>query len=138
MKAPGKEHWEAAMRVFCYLIKTTHYKIRLGGLCAVLYAYGNAHLAGDCGRKMDTHRSMSGSVYSLGDGPIEWGASMQKRIALPTSAADGNAMYYTAVSQADVNVPLFRDLLNEISCEQDQPSYMFYDNTELWKLRTTQ
>jgi hypothetical protein len=33
MKAPGKEHWKAAMRIFCYLMKTTHYKIRLGGLC---------------------------------------------------------------------------------------------------------
>ena len=77
---------------------------------------------------MDTHRSMSGSVYFLGDGPIEWGASMQKCVALSTSVAKATAMYYTAVSQAEVNVLSFRDFLNEISCEQDQPSYMFCDN----------
>jgi hypothetical protein len=128
MKAPGKEHWEAAMRIFSYLMKTTHYKIRLGGMCAILYAYGDANLAGDCGGKSDTHRSMSGSVYFLGDGPIEWGASMQKRVALSTSAAEATAMYYTAVSQAEVNVLSFRDLLNEISCDQVEASYMFCDN----------
>jgi hypothetical protein len=128
MKAPGKEHWEAAMRIFCYLMKTTHYKIRLGGLCAILYAYGDANLAGDCGGKTDTHRSMSGSVYFLRDGPIEWGASMQKRVALFTSAAEATAMYYTAVSQAEVNVLSFRNLLKEISCEQVEASCMFCDN----------
>ena len=93
MKAPGKEHWEAVMRIFCYLIKTTHYKIQLGGLCAILYAYGDTNFAGDSGGKMDTHTSMSGSVYFLGDGPIEWGASMQKRVARSMSAAEATAMY---------------------------------------------
>jgi hypothetical protein len=92
MKAPGKEHWEPAMRVFWNLMKTTHCNIWLGGLCAILYAYGDANLAGDSGGKMDTHRSMSGSVYFLGNGPIEWGASTQKRVALSTSAAEATAM----------------------------------------------
>ena len=27
MKAPGKEHWEVVMRIFCYLMKTTRYSI---------------------------------------------------------------------------------------------------------------
>ena len=94
-------------------MKTTHYKIRLGGLCAILYAYGDANLAGDSGGNMDTHKSMSRSVYFLGDGPIEWGASMQKRVALSTPAAEATAMYYTAVSQAEVNVLSFRDLLKQ-------------------------
>lgn len=38
MNAPGPEHWEAAMCIFCYLIKTTHYKILLGKLRYLLYA----------------------------------------------------------------------------------------------------
>ena len=37
-------------------------------------------------------------------------------------------MYYTAVSQAEVNVISFRDILKEISCEQRLPTYMFCDN----------
>ena len=86
------------------------------------------NLAGDSEGKMNTHRSMSGSIYFLGHGPIEWRASMQKRAALSTSAAEATAIYYAAVSQAEVNVLSFRDLLNEISCEQDQASYMFCDN----------
>jgi hypothetical protein len=53
---------------------------------------------------------------------------MQKRVALSTSAAEATAMYYTAVSQAEVNVLSLWALLNDISCEQDQPSYMFCDN----------
>ena len=71
---------------------------------------------------------MSGSIYFLADGPIEWGANTQKRVALSTSAAEATAMYYTAVSQAEVNVLSFRDILKEISCEQRLPTYMFCDN----------
>ena len=37
-------------------------------------------------------------------------------------------MYYTAVSQAEVNVISFRDILNEISCEQKLLTYMFCKN----------
>lgn len=118
MKAPGKKN----------TVKTTRYRIRPGGLCAVLYAYGNANLAADSDGKTDTYKSMSGSVYFLGDGPFEWGASMQKRVALSTSAAEATAMYFTAVTQAEVNVLSFRNLLNEISCKQDRASYMFCDN----------
>ena len=76
---------------------------------------------------MDTHKSMSGSVCYLGDGLIEWGASMQKRIALATSAAGATAMYYTAVLQAEVNALSFREIrLNEISREQDRHWVLFY------------
>ena len=53
---------------------------------------------------------------------------MQKRVALSTSAAEATAMYYTAVSQAEVNVLSFRDILKEILCEQRLPTYMFCDN----------
>ena len=53
---------------------------------------------------------------------------MQKRVALSASAATATAMYYTTVSQAEVNVLSFRDLLNEISCEQVEASCIFCDN----------
>ena len=54
---------------------------------------------------------------------------MQKRVALSTSAAEDTAIYYTAVSQAEVNVLSFRAIRrNEISCEQDRASFMFCDN----------
>ena len=42
-------------------------------------------------------------------------------------------MYYTAVSQADVNVLSFRDILSKISCDQDRATLMFCDHKKAVK-----
>lgn len=73
---------------------------------------------------MDAHRPMSGSAYFLGDRQIELGASMQKHMGLFTSVAEATVMYYAAVSQAEVGLLFFRDILKEISCKQDLAIFM--------------
>src|SRR5882757_3947891 len=63
-----EEHWNATIRVLCYIKGTRSLSLVLSCDSSTLSGYSDADYANCC----DTSRSISGYCYSLGSGVISW------------------------------------------------------------------
>jgi len=73
MGEPSKEHWQAVKRIFRYLRGTSDVGLIYGGdtQCLVT-SYSDSDDAGD----VDSRRSMTGHVFTLGGSVVSWKATL--------------------------------------------------------------
>jgi transposase InsO family protein len=113
LENPGRSHYEAAKRVLRYISKT-----RNMGL--VFFNHGVIEVSGysdsDWGGCVDTRRSTTGYVYTLGGGAISWNSKRQNTVALSSCEAE-----YVAAAQAAKEALWLRSLLGEIGVLQEWP-----------------
>jgi hypothetical protein len=90
MANPGQEHWKTVKHIMRYLKRTPTRGIQYGGANAdlVLRGFSDADWGGD----IDTRRSTSGLVFTLGGGPITWRSNRQRSVALSSMEAEYMAL----------------------------------------------
>jgi hypothetical protein len=120
---PGEVHWKSTKRVLHYLKGTCHRQLTLGlnlGDPTELVGYSDS----DWGRDTDTHRSISGYVFLLGDSVVSWSSKQQ-----PTVAASATEGEYMSASYAARQGLWLRCLLIELGLElEDIPTTFYLDN----------
>jgi hypothetical protein len=91
MSNPRKQHWEAVKWILRYLKGTLGTSLCFTGAHMKLTGYVDSDLAGD----VDTRKSTTGYVYTLGGTTVSWVSRLQKIVALSTTEAE-----YVAVTEA--------------------------------------
>uniref|UniRef100_A0A3Q7GKK2 Reverse transcriptase Ty1/copia-type domain-containing protein n=1 Tax=Solanum lycopersicum TaxID=4081 RepID=A0A3Q7GKK2_SOLLC len=92
MGQPGREHWQAVKRIFRYLRGTSYVGLIYGGDTQCLVTgYSDSDYAGD----VDTRRSMTRYVFTLGGSVVVWKATLQPTVTLSTMEAE-----YMALTEA--------------------------------------
>uniref|UniRef100_A0A3Q7JAX8 Reverse transcriptase Ty1/copia-type domain-containing protein n=1 Tax=Solanum lycopersicum TaxID=4081 RepID=A0A3Q7JAX8_SOLLC len=92
MGQPGREHWQAVKRIFRYLRGTSDVGLIYGGDTQCLVTgYSDSDYAGD----VDTRRSITGYVFTLGGSVVSWKATLQPTVTLSTTEAE-----YMALTEA--------------------------------------
>ena len=112
MAAPTTTHWLAAKGVLRYIAGTPNYGITFSGGGSSggfnLEAYCDADYAGD----IDTRRSTTAYVFTLGKGAISWSSRLQPTVAASTTEAE-----YMAAAYAIKEGLWLRTLLNDLGLE---------------------
>lgn len=106
MASPTIEHWQAAKGVLRYLAGTAKCGITFSGL--ELNGFCDADYAGD----IDTRRSTTGYVFTLGGGAISWSSRLQPTVAASTTEAE-----YMAAAYAIKEGLWLRTLLSELGLD---------------------
>ncbi|CAM8885712.1 unnamed protein product [Rhodiola kirilowii] len=92
MGQPGKEHWQAVKRIFRYLRGTSNVGLIYGSDSQCLVTgYTYSDYAGD----VDSRRSMTGYVFTLGGSVVSWKATLQPTVTLSTTESE-----YMALTEA--------------------------------------
>lgn len=119
---PGRGHWKAVKRIFCYLRGTTHHGVTFRATDhPKLVAYSDADDAGD----MDTRRSVSGYVVMYGGGAVSWKSKQQSSTSLSSCESE-----LKALTLAAQEVMWFRQLIGEIGAPShgSEPTVIYEDN----------
>lgn len=102
---PGKEHWDAILRVLGYLKKTRDLSLHYSKYPAVLEGYSDANWISDS----DESKSTSGYIFTLGGAAISWKSSKQTCIARSTMEAE-----FIALDKAGEEAEWLRHFLEDI------------------------
>jgi hypothetical protein len=116
---PGKQHWAAVKRIFRYLKGTEDFGLLVNPSNDTLIGYSDADWAGD----LDSRRSTTGYVFTIGGVPVSWKSKRQPTVALSTAEAE-----YMALSAACQEVIWLRRILKNFSCAQKDSRIVFEDN----------
>ena len=81
MSIPSKTHWEAVKWIMKYLRGTSDTCLCFGTSDLKLKRFVDADLVGD----IDSRKSTTGFVFTLGGITISWGSNLQKVVALSTT-----------------------------------------------------
>ncbi|CAL1357768.1 unnamed protein product [Linum trigynum] len=112
MIQPGKEHWQAVKRIFRYLKGTPDVGISFGSDTECLVSgYSDSDYAGD----VDTRRSMTGYVFTLGSSVVSWKATLQSAVTLSTTEAE-----YNALTEAAKEGIWLKGLVGDLGLHHDQ------------------
>ncbi len=101
MAAPTIVHWEAALGVVCYLVRTADYDLTFGGSSETLVGYYDVDYAGD----LDLRRSTTRYVFLMFRGTVSWSSRLQPMVAVSTVEAE-----YLSAGQAVKEALWFRKL----------------------------
>lgn len=113
------DHWNAAIRVVCYLKSTRDFKLVLGSKSKGLVGFTDASYGND----KDTCRSIAGYCFSMGSGVITWASRRQKTVAKSTCEAE-----YVGAADATSELLWLCQLLREIGLEQSTLTPLLCDN----------
>ncbi|RVW88410.1 Retrovirus-related Pol polyprotein from transposon TNT 1-94 [Vitis vinifera] len=91
MSRPGKQHWEAVKWILRYLKGSLDTCLCFTGASLKLQGYVDADFAGD----IDSRKSTTGFVFTLGGTAISWTSNLQKIVTLSTTEAE-----YVAATEA--------------------------------------
>ncbi|XP_047309704.1 secreted RxLR effector protein 161-like [Impatiens glandulifera] len=92
MVQPGKDHWQSVKRIFRYLRGTFDVGLIYGGDTQYLITrYSDS----DYARDVDSRRSMTGYVFTLGGSVVSWKATLQPTVTLSTTEVE-----YMALTEA--------------------------------------
>ena len=118
---PGQDHWHALKLILRYLKGTSTMGITLGGesLELNLVAYADADWAGD----IDTRRSKSGYIFTIGQYPISWRSKLQISASLSSMEAE-----LVAISDANREVLWLRKFLTALGYRQKSATIINEDN----------
>jgi hypothetical protein len=119
LKSPSNLHWNSAIRVLGYLVKTKDLKLNLGGKELVPTAYSDADWAED----RHERRSTTGYVFMLGDGPVSWRSRKQRTVSLSSTEAE-----YMAMSDSCREAHWLVSLLNELNISKERRFKLCVDN----------
>jgi hypothetical protein len=111
MGNPGKQHWEAVKWILRYLRGTSDMSLCFTGADLKLQGYVDADLAGD----VDSRKSTTGFVYTLGGTAVCWASKLQKIVALSTTEAE-----YVAVTEAGKEMVWLKGFLNELGKKNEK------------------
>lgn len=112
MAQPGKEHWQAVKRIFRYLRGTSDVGLIYGSDTQCLVTgYSDSDYAGD----VDSRRSMTGYVFTLGGSVVSWKATLQPTVTLSTTEAE-----YIALTEAAKEGIWLKGLVNDLGLHHDQ------------------
>ena len=127
---PGKQHWNAVLRVLQYLKSTKDYTLTLGGAVSnvSISAYSDSDWAGD----LDKRRSRTGYAVFMGDYPVIWCSKLQVSVALSSTEAE-----YMALSSTTQEVLWLRKLLKELGFTQQHPTVIYEDNKSCIDIAST-
>ena len=105
MSNPEKQHWEAVKWIMRYLkgSSETCLSFTAGGL--KLKGFVDAALAGD----IDSRKSTTGYVYTLGGTTISWSSTLQKIVVFSTTKAE-----YIAISESAKEIVWLHSFLKEL------------------------
>jgi hypothetical protein len=121
LENPGKQHWNAAVRVLRYLKSTRqHGIIYQGGTGSVtLKAYSDA----DWGTNLDDRRSVSGVMVMIGNAPVVFKSKFQRTVAVSSAEAE-----YMALSLCVQEVLWTRAMLTDMGALQRNATTIWEDN----------
>ncbi|RVW85369.1 Retrovirus-related Pol polyprotein from transposon TNT 1-94 [Vitis vinifera] len=91
MSRPGKQHWEAVKWILRYLKGSLDTCLCFTGASLKLQGYVDADFAGD----IDSRKSTTGFVFTLGGTAISWTSNLQRLLLLSTTEAE-----YVAATEA--------------------------------------
>jgi len=109
MSKPGKEHWEGVKWILRYLKGTSGMSLCFRKSNIILQGYSDADLGGD----LDSRKSTTGYVFTLGGTAISWMSRLQKSVALSTTEAE-----YMANSEAAKEMIWLKRFLEELGKKQ--------------------
>ncbi|KAJ4705817.1 Retrovirus-related Pol polyprotein from transposon TNT 1-94 [Melia azedarach] len=112
MGEPGKEHWQAVKRIFRYLKGTFDVGLIYGGDTQCLVTgFSDSDYAGD----VDSRRSMTGYVFTLGSSVVSWKTTLQPTVTLSTTEAE-----YMALTEAAKEGIWLKGLVSDLGLHHDQ------------------
>ena len=112
MSQPGKKHWQAVKRIFRYLKGTSDLGlIYRGDIQCLVTGYSDSDYAGD----VDSRRSMTGYVFTLGGSVVSWKATLQPTVSLSTTEAE-----YMALTEAAKEGIWLKGLVSDLGLCHDQ------------------
>jgi transposase InsO family protein len=112
MGTPGKEHWKAVKRIFRYLRGTSDVGLFYGGdPYSSVTGYSDSDYAGD----VDSRRSMTGYVFTLGGSVVSWKATLQATVTLSTTEAE-----YMALTEAAKEGIWLKGLVSDLGLHHDK------------------
>ncbi|KAJ4720887.1 Retrovirus-related Pol polyprotein from transposon TNT 1-94 [Melia azedarach] len=112
MGEPGKEHWQAVKRIFRYLKGTFDVGlIYRGDTQCLMTGFSDSDYAGD----VDSRRSMTGYVFTLGSSVVSWKATLQPTVTLSTTEAE-----YMALTEAAKEGIWLKGLVSDLGLYHDQ------------------
>ena len=107
---PGKEHWEGVKWILRYLKGTSGMCLCFRRNDLTLQGFSDADLGGD----LDSRKSTTGYIFTLGGTAVSWKSKLQSRVALSTTEAE-----YIAISEAAKEMIWLKNFLKELGKEQD-------------------
>uniref|UniRef100_A0A803NB01 Uncharacterized protein n=1 Tax=Chenopodium quinoa TaxID=63459 RepID=A0A803NB01_CHEQI len=111
MARPGREHWQGVKRIFRYLRGTTDIGLVYGnGRECLVTGYSDSDYAAD----VDTRRSVTGYVFTLGGSVVSWKSTLQSSVTLSTTEAE-----YMALTSAAKESIWLKGLVGELGIAQD-------------------
>jgi Reverse transcriptase (RNA-dependent DNA polymerase) len=117
---PGPLHWEMVKNIFRYIQKTKSMKL-------TFTRQGHVKVAGYCDADwescIDTRRSTTGYVFTLGGGAVTWCSRRQKSVALSSCESE-----YVAACEATREAVWERQFLDELLYPQIDPTTIKCDS----------
>ncbi|RVW88928.1 Retrovirus-related Pol polyprotein from transposon TNT 1-94 [Vitis vinifera] len=110
MSRPGKQHWEAVKWILRYLKGSLDTCLCFTGASLKLQGYVDADFAGD----IDSRKSTTGFVFTLGGTAISWASNLQKIVTLSTTKAE-----YVAATEAGKEMIWLHGFLDELGKKQE-------------------
>ena len=111
MANPGKEHWEAVKWLLRYLRGTSSTSLCFGKGKVTLQGFVDADLGGD----VDSSKSTSGYIYTIGGTTVSWMSRLQKCVSLSSTEAE-----YVAIAEAGKEMIWLADYLEELGKKQSE------------------
>ena len=106
MANPGKKHWEAVKWLLRYLRGTSSTSLCFGEGNVTLQGFVDADLGGD----VDSSKSTSGNIYTIGGTVVSWMSRLQKCVSLSSTEAE-----YMAIAEAGKELIWLEDYLEELA-----------------------
>uniref|UniRef100_A0A7N2RFG7 Integrase catalytic domain-containing protein n=1 Tax=Quercus lobata TaxID=97700 RepID=A0A7N2RFG7_QUELO len=110
MSRLGKQHWEAVKWILRYLKGSSDTCLCFTGASLKLQGYVDADFAGD----IDSRKSTTGFVFTLGGTAISWASNLQKIVTLSTTEAE-----YVAATEAGKEMIWLHGFLDELGKKQE-------------------
>uniref|UniRef100_A0A7N2MUY1 Retrovirus-related Pol polyprotein from transposon TNT 1-94 n=1 Tax=Quercus lobata TaxID=97700 RepID=A0A7N2MUY1_QUELO len=110
MSRPGKQYWEAVKWILRYLKVSSDTCLCFTGASLKLQGYVDADFAGD----IDSRKSTTGFVFTLGGTAISWASNLQKIVTLSSTETE-----YVAATEAGKEMIWLHGFLNELGKKQE-------------------
>lgn len=118
LENPGEAHWEAAKRVFRYLIATKELALTYGGVQQELEGFTDAD-----GASQEHRHAISGYTFLIDGGAISWSSRKQELVTLSTAEAE-----YVAATHAAKEAVWLRRFFGEVFTPLTDPTTLRCDN----------
>ena len=111
MANPGKENWEAVKWLLIYFRGTSSISLCFGKGKVTLQGFLDADLGGD----VDSSKSTSGYIYTIGGTGVSWMSRLQKCVSLSSTEAE-----YVAIAEAGKEMIWLADYFEELGKKQSE------------------